>query len=111
MTSITILVDVTHFHSVFSYAFRSPIELTNHAIRKFHRVLSALNRFFRFDGETFATEPSSNYSHERAIVLGIYKGQPFVTGYLNKNVKTEIFDYALQQWTESADYPFARQNQ
>ena len=40
-------------------------------------------------------------------VLGVYRGEPFVTGYYNpENKKTEIFDNDLKKWNVVVDYPF-----
>ena len=48
--------------------------------------------------------------------MGIYKGQPFVTGSSNGNKKTEILEetenmgVVSKQWNVVADYPFSRGN-
>lgn len=53
-------------------------------------------------------EPSSNYPHRRVNVLGLYQGQPFVTGSNQpSNIKTEILDDESNQWNQVADYPFS----
>ena len=40
-------------------------------------------------------------------VLGVYRGEPFVTGSYNpENKKTEIFDNDSKKWNVAADYPF-----
>ena len=63
--------------------------------------------FSRFDGKSFKVESSSNYPHLYVNVLGVYKGEPFVTGsYSPENKKTEIFDAAGNKWNVVADYPF-----
>ena len=54
-------------------------------------------------------EPSSNFTHSYVGVngLGIYKGNPFVTGSSSpSNKKTEILDYASKTWNTGVDYPF-----
>ena len=64
---------------------------------------------FRFDGNNFKTEPSSNFTHSYVGVngIGIYQGKPFVTGsYSPANKKTEIMDYASKKWNTVVDYPF-----
>ena len=69
-----------------------------------------MQAIFRFDGNDFKTEPSSNYPHSRVNVLGVFKGRPFVTGSHTGNVKTEILDYASEQWNVMADYPFSSES-
>ena len=67
-----------------------------------------MKSFFRFDGNNFKTEPSSNYPHREVTTLGSYKGMPFVTGSgYPDNKKTEILDYNSKQWNVVADYPFS----
>ena len=41
-------------------------------------------------------------------MLGVYKGDPFVTGSNDQvnNTKTEILDYASNQWIMGKDYPW-----
>ena len=40
-------------------------------------------------------------------VLGIYRGESFVTGSYNpESKKTEIFDNDSKKWNVAADYPF-----
>jgi len=69
--------------------------------------LFKLNGFSRFDGKTYKAEPSSKYQHSNVNVLGVYKGDPFVTGsYSPPNRKTEILDNYSKQWIVVANYPF-----
>ena len=105
-TLITITVDVTRFHLEFFSVFH--IRQNRHAIRKFIRSSPRFYRFSRFEGNSFKVESSSNYPHAYVNVLGVYKGAPFVTGsYSPGNKKTEILDYASNQWNVAADYPFS----
>ena len=59
-------------------------------------------------------EPNSNYEHRNTLALGVYKGQPFVTGSETGNLKTEILEETenmgsvSNQWNVVADYPFSR---
>ena len=75
----------------------------------FKHLSKNITTFLRFDGQNFKTEPSSNYPHADVNSLGVYKGQPFVTGAdSNSNgLKTEILDYSSKQWNVVADYPFS----
>ena len=67
-----------------------------------------IQNLLRFDGSDIKAESSSNYPHSRTTALGMYKGQPFVTGshHNTSNKKTEILDYASKIWNVGADYPF-----
>ena len=54
-------------------------------------------------------EQSSNFPHAYVGGLGLYKGQPFVTGSsgVAPNKKTEIMNiYGMKQWIGAADYPY-----
>ena len=108
-TLIIIAGDVIRSHLEFFSVFR--ILQTRHAIRKLFFYESRFHDFSRFDGNSVKVESSSNYSHGRVNVLGVYKGAPFVTGSFNPyNKKTEILDYASKQWNVVADYPFRSGN-
>ena len=63
--------------------------------------------FSSFDGKEIKVEPSSNYPHHWVGMLGVYKGDPFVTGSLANNTKTEILDDASNQWIMGKDYPWS----
>ena len=65
--------------------------------------------FSSFDGKEIKVEPSSNYPHNWVGMLGVYKGDPFVTGSNTQvnNTKTEILDYASNQWIMGKDYPWS----
>ena len=75
----------------------------------FKHLSKNITTFSRFDGRNFKTEPSSNYQHKWAKALGVYRGQPFVTGHHSSTLgfKTEILDYSSKQWNVVADYPFS----
>ena len=70
-------------------------------------------RFSSFDGKEIKVEPSSNYPHNWVGMLGVYKGDPFVTGSNTQvnNTKTEILDYASNQWIMGKDYPWSSGDQ
>ena len=65
--------------------------------------------FFRFNGTSFKTEPSSKFFHKWVYSLGSYRHSPFVTGstYSSHGLKTEIFDYIARKWIQAKDYPFS----
>ena len=67
------------------------------------------SEFFRFDGETFKTEPSTNFHHEYVLALGSYRNSPFVTGHASSTngLKTELLDYESGEWEITVDYPFS----
>ena len=67
---------------------------------------------FRFDGATFKTEPSSQFSHLYVGALGSYRNSPFVTGgyYSTDGLKTEILFYDIGEWIQAPDYPFSNTN-
>ena len=97
--------DVILSHLEFCFVFR--MIRIGHVIRKLFSHESRFNSFSRFDGNSFKVESPSTYSHSQVDALGVYKGAPFVTGsYSPLNKKTEILDYASQQWNVVADYPF-----
>ena len=72
-------------------------------------IFDSSKRFFRFNGVSFQTEPSSTFPHEAVVNLGSYRQSPFVTGgkSLAYGLKTEIFDRTAEKWTQADDYPFA----
>ena len=64
--------------------------------------------FSSFDGKEIKVEASSNYPHDWVESLGVYRGNPFVTGsFQPPNTKTEILDYASNQWIMGEDYPWS----
>ena len=68
---------------------------------------SYLISIIRFDGSNFQRAASSSYAHHGiGNKLGVFRGQPFVTGsYFDSNVKTEIFNATSNQWKIEDDYP------
>ena len=87
---ITHTEHVIRFHLEFFFAFRN--HRHRHAIRKSISTNKILHNVM---------------PHLYANVLGVYKGEPFVTGSYNpENKKTEILDYVAKQWNVVADYPF-----
>ena len=68
--------------------------------------------YFRFDGKTFKTEPSSKFSHVAVYALGSYRKSPFVTGHHSSTngLKTEILNFEAGYWYQADDYPFSNGN-
>ena len=66
---------------------------------------------FSFDGDSFENAGSSKCDHDYTYGLAVYRGKALTTGsYLNSdcNVRTEIYDFETNQWSDAADYPFGR---
>ena len=97
----------THFTTDLSFVS----DLTaNQGSERFSKV-----NVFSFDGKEIKVEPSSNYPHNWVGMLGVYKGDPFVTGSkaqtFPNNTKTEILDAASNQWIMGKDYPWSSGDQ
>ena len=72
------------------------------------RLYQGFEGFSSFDGMEIKVEPSSNYPHNWVGMLGVYKGDPFVTGSMDPvNTKTEILNYVSNQWIMGEDYPWS----
>ena len=70
-----------------------------------------LNFWLSFDGESFQSVTSSEYSHSRTYGMGNYHGKALTTGcYGNQKcgVKTELMDMNTLTWSAGPDYPFIR---
>ena len=66
---------------------------------------------FSFDGENFENAASSKCDHDYTDGLAVYRGKALTTGsFYNSTcyVQTEIYDFGTNQWSDVADYPFAR---
>ena len=66
--------------------------------------------YFRFDGENFENASPSKCDHELTYGLANYRGKALTTGSYNAgcSVRTEIYDFETNQWSNGADYPYAR---
>ena len=67
--------------------------------------------FLSFDGDTFETVAASKCDHENTSGLANYRGSPMITGtQFNSQycgIKTEIYNFASNQWNDAPDYPYA----
>ena len=66
--------------------------------------------YFRFDGENFENAASSKCDHELTYGLANYRGKALTTGSYNSGcgVRTEIYDFETNQWSDGTDYPNVR---
>ena len=67
--------------------------------------------YFSFDGENFENAVPSKCDHDRTYGLANYRGKALTTGSASGSscyVRTEIYDFGTNQWSDAADYPFAR---
>ena len=66
--------------------------------------------FFSFDGESFKSAASSKCDHFATMGLANYRGMALTTGSLMNSdcyVRTEVYNFKTNQWTDALDYPFA----
>ena len=73
--------------------------------------LPKLNQKLSFDGIDFTSAASSNCDHQYTLGLANYKGQALTTGSISYSacyVKSELYNFETNQWTNAPDYPFAR---
>ena len=66
---------------------------------------------FSFDGENFENAGPSKCDHVWTYGLGNYRQMALTTGSkINSDcyVRTEIYNFETNQWSDAADYPFAR---
>ena len=64
---------------------------------------------FSFDGESYYSAGSSEYSHQMTYGLANYKGRALTTGCYDSGTcgaKTEIMDMNTLTWNSGPDYPF-----
>ena len=75
------------------------------------RSLILLNFFLSFDGESYQSAGSSEYSHQLTYGMANYLGKALTTGCFaysgdSCNVKTELMDMETLTWSSGPDYPF-----
>ena len=66
--------------------------------------------FLSFDGDNFETIALSKCDHSYTNGLANYRGSPMTTGsYRNSAcyIKTEIYNFASNQWNDAPDYPYS----
>ena len=64
---------------------------------------------FRFNGESYQSAGSSEYSHKWTYGMANYKGKALTTGCdvaSTCGVKTELMDMDTLTWSIGPDYPF-----
>ena len=74
------------------------------------RSLILLNFFFSFDGESYQSAGSSEYSHGNTLGMANYHGKAFTTGCGDSSTcgsKTELMDMNTLSWSAGPDYPFS----
>ena len=102
-------VDVIHFPLASCFVFLD--EPSKNVTRKFKYKVNRphQNYFSRFNGETFKTEPSSQFPHYKVYALGSYRNSPFVAGHdsSTNGLETEILNYGSEEWEQAEDYPFS----
>jgi len=69
-----------------------------------------LNLFLSFDGQSYQSAGSSEYSHWLTLGMANYRGKALTTGcwsYIGScSVKTELMDLKTLIWSAGPDYPF-----
>ena len=67
-----------------------------------------LNLFLSFDGQSYQSAGSSEYSHRSTFGMANYRGKALTTGCSNVNcgVKTELMDMETLIWSAGPDYPW-----
>ena len=66
--------------------------------------------FLSFDGDKFETVASSKCDHGNTYGLANYRGSPMTTGsgYSSDcGTRTEIYNFASNQWNDAPDYPYS----
>ena len=66
--------------------------------------------FLSFDGDNFETVAASKCEHDLTLGLANHRGSPMTTGSWNNRdcySKTEIYNFASNQWNDAPDYPYA----
>ena len=67
-----------------------------------------LNLFLSFDGQSYQSAGSSEYSHQITYGLANYRGKALTTGCWSNlcAVKTELMDMETLSWSAGPNYPF-----
>ena len=67
------------------------------------------NFFSSFDGESYQSAGSSEYSHADTYGMANYLGKALTTGCWSGScaLKTELMDMTTLTWSSGPDYPFA----
>ena len=67
-----------------------------------------LNLFLSFDGQSYQSAGSSEYSHRFTYGMANYRGKALITGCSGWScrVKTELMDMETLSWSAGPNYPF-----
>ena len=91
--------------------FASIVRMIDSATREY--FCEFLNDFIEFllsfDGESYQSAGSSEYSHRSTFGMANYLGKALTTGCRDDgycNVKTELMDMNTLTWSAGLDYPF-----
>jgi len=91
--------------------FASMKPITDNATRKYfcETFIFLLIYYFSFDGESYQSAGSSEYSHEFTYGMANYLGRALTTGCFGSStcaVKTELMNMDTLTWSRGPDYPF-----
>ena len=72
-------------------------------------LIILLNFFLSFDGQSYQSAGSSEYSHQNTLGMANYREKALTTGcdYGSCAVKTELMDMETLSWSSGPEYPFA----
>ena len=71
-------------------------------------LLILLNLFLSFDGQSYQSAGSSQYSHRMTYGMANYRGKALTTGcdYGSCGLKSELMDMDDLTWSAGPDYQF-----
>ena len=71
-------------------------------------LIILLNFFLSFDGQSYQSAGSSEYSHWQTLGMANYRGKALTTGCGGGScaVKTELMDMETLSWSAGPNYPF-----
>ena len=84
--------------------------MTGNATRQyFYKSFSCFIRFLSsFDGQSYQSAGSSQYSHDLTFGMANYRGKALITGceWGSCGLKTELMDMNTLTWSSGPDYPY-----
>ena len=71
-------------------------------------LIILLNLFLSFDGQSYQSAGSSEYSHQNTLGMANYRGKALTTGCWSSSCgrKTELMDMTTLTWSSGPNYPF-----
>ena len=86
--------------------------MTDNATRKYFSkpLIISWNFISSFDGESYQSAGSSEYSHRETTGMANYRGKALTTGCwsgVSCGKKTELMDMTTLTWSAGPDYPFS----